>query len=63
MLKNDLKLKSWSPKAYYKPIIKKLKKEMKEKLAHTKLKSERKKIINMYKNKIKKIRKQMRSIK
>jgi len=63
LLKDDLKLKSWSPKAYYKPIIKKLKKEMKEKLSHTKSKVERKRIINTYKAKIKKLRKQMRSIK
>jgi len=49
LLKDDLNLKSWSKKAYYKPLIKQAKKEKKEKIAQ--LKAERAKKLSQAKDK------------
>ena len=63
LAKDDLNLKSWSPKAYFKPQIRKLKSEMRAKLKLAKSKQERKNIRQQYIQKIKQLRQQFKSVK
>jgi len=51
ILKDDLNIKSWSPKAYYRAEVKKIRAEMLEKIKQVKTKKERKAIKAEYKNK------------
>ena len=65
MLKDDLHLKSWSKKSYYKPQIQSLKKERNTKVAEMKktgaTKAEIRAVKNKYNAKIRELRKAMRS--
>jgi hypothetical protein len=64
LLKNDLHLKDWSPKRYYRSLIRKLRAEMRTKLKQAKTtKKEKRAIRKKYLSKIRKLRREMKKVK